>query len=215
MEAALELGAHRKMGEVYDHEHLILGVDPATTGRAASILLAVDPTTRVRTVIDIFVGSALGATGVRHDLMYRFWDKYRDHRINTTVIESNFVKTLKGDEALLERARAYGTNLDQSWHTTARGMQGKWDEEYGIAAMASLFGNGLMAFANAGIEDRARLQPLIEDLLVFPWSDTQDTAIALWLANSWAMTTHTSLPSQEEIKNRRGVPNVVRGRTRR
>jgi hypothetical protein len=160
-------------------------------------------------VVDIFVGSALGATGVRQDLMYQFWDKYRDHRIGTTVIESNFVKTLKGDESLQARADAYGTNLDQSWHTTAKGRQGKWDEEYGIAAMASLFGTGLMAFANAGHGDLAKLQPLMEDLLVFPFSETQDAAIALWLANSWAMTTHTPLPPQREIHARRGVPPIV------
>jgi hypothetical protein len=200
------------MGEVYDHEHLILGVDPATTGRAAALVLAVDPTTRVRTVVDIFVGASLGATGLKQELMYNFWEKYRDHIIGTTVIESNFVKTLKGDEGLQARADAYGTVLDQSWHTTAKGRQGKWDEEYGIAAMASLFGTGLMAFANAGAGDLAKLQPLIEDLLVFPWSETQDAAIALWLANSWATTTTTALPSQAEIKNRRGVPGVVQRR---
>lgn len=214
MDAAMELGAHRKLGQVYDHEHLVLGVDPATTGRAAAILMAVDPTTRVRTVVDIFVGSALGAVGVRQDLLYQFWEKYRDHGISTTVIEENFVKTLRGDEALVARADAYGTVLDYP-HTTGKGRQGKWDSEYGIAAMASLFGSGLMAFANAGPDDAARLQPLIEDLLIFPYSDVQDAAIALWLANGRAQTAQPSIPSQQAIMARRGVPGVVANRSRR
>jgi hypothetical protein len=217
IDAAMELGAHRPLGRVFEHERLILGVDPATTGRAAAVLLAVDPTTRVRTVVDIFVGSALGATGVRNDLMYQFWDKYQDTpKIGLTVIEENFVKTLKGDEGLQERADSYGTLLQ--WpHTVGRGRgrSNKWDEEYGIAAMAGLFGTGLLAFANAGVDDAAKLLPLIEDLLTFPYSETQDAAIALWLANGWANEAQQSLPSQADMARRRGVPDVVRKRGRR
>lgn len=214
IDAALELGAHRKLGVVFDHEQLVLGIDPATTGRAAAILLAVDPITKVRTVIDIFVGSSLGATGVRQKLMYDFWERYKDHVIGTTVIEENFVKTLKGDEALVARGDAYGTVLEYP-HTTGRGRQGKWDEEYGIAAMSSLFGGGLIAFANAGVDDEARLRPLIEDLLIFPYSDVQDAAIALWVANGRALYAQNSLPPQDEIRRSRGVPNVVSRRARR
>jgi hypothetical protein len=214
MDQALELGADRKMGVVYENERLVLGVDPATTGRAASVLLAIDPTTRVRTVIDIFVGSGLGATGVRYDLMYQFWERYRDHRIDVTVVESNFVKTLKGDETFIARADAYGTHLPD-WHTSGRGRQGKWDEEYGIAAMEMLFSSGLMAFANAGPDDLRRLTPLMEDLMIFPWSKIQDAAIAIWLANSQANESHRALPSQDILKRNRGVPGVVTRRGRR
>ncbi len=216
IDAALELGADRKMGQWFEHERLVLGVDPATTGRAAAVLLAVDPTTRVRTVIDLFVGSGLGATGIRQDLMYQFWERYRaqGRTVDVTVIEENFVKTLRGDETLEARAQAAGTAL--VWpHTLGKGRSGKWDEEYGIAAMAPLFGSGLMAFANAGPGDRARLEPLIDDLLVFPWSKIQDAAIALWLANGYADGAATArAPSLPESQHRRGVPGVVRRRTR-
>ncbi len=214
IDAALELGATRKLGQVFDHEQLILGVDPATTGRAASVLLAVDPITKVRTVVDIFVGSGLGATGVRYDLMYRFWEHYKEHRIDTTVIESNFVKTLKGDEAFMARAEAHGTHMPD-WHTSGRGKQGKWDEEYGIAAMEGLFTQGLMAFANAGAGDERKLAPLIEDLLIFPWSEVQDCCIALWLSNSQANSAHRELIDQAASMVRRGVPDVVSRRGRR
>jgi hypothetical protein len=215
IDTALELGAHRKMGTVFDHERLILGIDPATTGRAAAILLAVDPTTRVRTVVDIFVGAGLGATGIRQKLMYDFWERYGalGRTIEVTAIEENFVKTLKGDEALQARADAAGTLL-QYPHTTGKGRRGKWDEEYGIASMSGLFGGGLMAFASATPLDRERLQPLIDDLLVFPWADQQDAVMALWVANGEANIAHYAPPNTEQQAKRRGVPPNIRQRQR-
>lgn len=216
VDAALELGAHRRLGQVFPHERLILGIDPATTGRAAAIVLAVDPTTRVRTVVDIFVGSGLGASGVRQDLMYQFWERYRaaENPIGVTVVETNFVKTLLGDESLLARAAAAGTQIVDH-HTSGSGKRGKWDEEYGIAMLAPLFGGGLMAFANAAPDDRARLQPLIDDMLVFPWSDTQDAVIALWVANLEAANQSILPINQSNAMKRRGVPPVVQRRGRR
>ena len=211
IDAAMELGADRKMGDVLPHEKLILGVDPATTGRAAAILLAINPETRVRTVVDIFVGSNLGATGIRQKLMYHFWDKYGDlsRNIDITVVEENFVKTLKGDETLMMRAEAMGTHIVFP-HTTGKGRHGKWDEEYGIAAMQAMFGAGLIAFANAGPDDEQRLAPLIEDLSVFPWSEQQDTVIALWIANGHSNMIRTVVPPLAMQQTRRGVPIVAR-----
>ena len=212
MDAALELGAHRRLGQVHPHERLILGVDPATSGRAASILIAVDPLSMVRTVVDIYIGHNLGAAGVRSELMYRFWEKYRDHRVDTTVLEINFAPTLIADETLMARAAAAGTHI-QPFRTLGRGSKrNKWDEEYGIGAMAALFGGGLLAFANAGEGDLARLEGLIDDLMNFPWSDTQDGAIGLWLANSEADSVSVRDLDQDAIRRRRGVPPVVTNR---
>ena len=180
------------MGVVYPHETLILGVDPATTGRAASVLLAVDPTTRVRTVIDIFVGQSLGAAGIKNDLIYRFWNKYnRDKRVDSTVVEINYVPTLQADEDLKQRAESYGTRIDFP-RTYGRGRKRGSinDEEYGIAAMTGLFSTGLMAFANGAAGDREKLQPLLDDMLSFPWSDTKDALVALWVANGEASFPH-------------------------
>jgi hypothetical protein len=217
IDRAFELGEGRRMGTVYDHEILILGIDPATTGRAASVLIAVDPETRVRTVVDLFVGERLGASGIRQDLMYRFWDRYRDHRIDFTVIETNFAPTLMGDEAFLDRAEAYGTRLVK--HTTVgRGTKrgSKWDEEYGIAALASLFSGGLIAFANASPEEKEKYRPLTEDMIMFPWASTQDALVALWVANGEANSTSRAVKSMsyEAVALRRGTPPSVINRSR-
>lgn len=213
-DAAFALGAGRRLGQVFPHERLILGVDPATTGRAAAVLLAVDPTTRVRTVVDIYVGDSLGASGVRSKLMYQFWDRYKDTRIGTTIIEENFAPTLLGDEALLQRAEDYGTHIAKH-RTVGRGKRrgNKWDEEYGIAALAPLFSGGLIAFPNAGPDDRRALQPLIDDMIVFPWAEgAQDAIIALWIANGEASTAHIQTMPYEAQAVARGVPSVVTSR---
>ena len=215
IDAALELGAHRKLGQVFEHERLVLGVDPATTGRAAALLLAVDPISRVRTVVDILVTSNLGATGIRQELVYSFLERYRSlgRVIDTTVIEENFVKTLRGDEGFTARCDSYGTAV--VWpHTLGKGRTGKWDEEYGIAAMAGLFGSGLLAFANAGPDDERRLSGLIDDLMVFPWSKVQDAAIALWLANGHADGVSSVVPDQALARHRRGLPGIIARRGR-
>src|SRR5690606_41390569 len=111
--------------------------------------------------------------------MYDCWGNYKAkrHRLDGTLIKTNFAKTLLGDETLKERAVAASTVLVDH-HTNSTGKRGKWDEEYGIGAMAGLFGAGLIAFANARVDDLSRLEPLIEDLLVFTWAEIQDCAIA-------------------------------------
>lgn len=217
IDLALDLGANRPMGKVFPHEILILGVDPATTGRAAAVLLAVDPISRVRTVVDIFVGAGLGATGIRNDLIYRFWNRFnKDKKVDFTVVETNFVPTLLSDQTLMERANSYGTNLTPH-KTLGKGRKrgSIHDEEYGIAAMSALFSGGLLAFANGGTGDLKKLQPLIDDMLSFPWSDTKDALVALWVANGEASIPHPERVDAGVQAMRRGAPPIVAGRTRR
>jgi hypothetical protein len=215
---ALELGKTRQLGQVLTHERLVLGIDPATTGRAAAVLLAVDPITKVRTVVDIFIGSHLGATGIREKLMYEFWEKYRrlHHSVDVTVIETNFAKTLLGDTTLVRRAQEAGTQLVDH-HTTGRGRRrNKWDEEFGIASISGQMGSGLLAFANGGPEDMEKLQGLIDDLKVFPYSDpTGDALMALWVGLGEADSAQYVPINQAEVAKRRGAPGVVTRRARR
>lgn len=214
IEAAFELGAHRRIGQVMPNEILILGVDPATSGRAAAVLMALDPETRVRTVVDIYVGSQLGAVGVRNKLMYQFWDRYDEQKVAATVIETNFAPTLLGDENFLQRAEAAGTRI-VNHKTVGRGKKrgSKWDEEYGIGAMAPLFSSGLIAFPSGGPDDRTRLQPLVDDMLVFPYAEAaQDAIMALWIANGETNVSGYRRHEQKTYMDKRGVPPVVRQR---
>lgn len=210
VDKAFELGKDRSVGQVFDHEILILGVDPATTGRAASVLIALNPETRIRTVVDMFVGARLGAMGVKNDLIHRFWDKYLGHRVNFTVIETNFAPTILADDSLRQRAEAAGTVLVDH-RTTARGTKrgSKWDEEYGVGALQGLFNGGLIAFPSATQADRAKMQPLIDDMLGFPWIDEQDALIGLWVAEGEAKIAHIITIDQRAFKMQRNVPPVI------
>ena len=213
---AQELGGARRIGQVYENEVLFLGVDPAPSGRAAAVLLALDPETRVRTVVDLYVGSRLGATGIRNKLVLQFLEKYKDHGIAAVLIETNFAPTLMGDESFRSRVEGYGASL-LPHRTLGRGSKrgSKWDEEYGIGAMSALFNTGLIAFPSAGPDDESQLQPLLDDMLTFPWADQQDALIALWIANGEASTgyRHRSI-DQKTAMQRRNVPPIVRQRNR-
>lgn len=214
VESAFDLGAGRPLGRVYPNEILILGVDPATTGRAASVLIALDPETRVRTVVDLYVGSRLGSGGIRQKLMYQFWEKYKDHGIAATVLEVNFAPTLMGDESFRDKADAYNTVVVPH-KTVGRGQKrgSKWDEEYGIGAMSALFTGGLVAFANENAGDREKLQPLIDDMMTFPWSEVQDALVAFWIAEGEAKEgARMRRPDQAKAMLRRNIPPIIRNR---
>ena len=210
---ALELGEGRSIGQVLPDEVLILGVDPATTGRAASVLIAYNTETAVRTVVDIFVGHRLGATGVRNKLLYEFWEKYKEHRIAFTVLETNFAPTLLGDETVRNRANWAGTRMVEHKTVGSGKKRGsKWDSEYGIGAMQSLFYNGLIAFPSATVEDKRKLEPLIDDMLVFPWAKVQDALIALWVANGECKSSSLFSVDLGKIVTRRNIPPIIRDR---
>ena len=210
---ALELGAGRSIGQVLPDEVLILGVDPATTGRAASVLIAYNTETAVRTVVDIYVGHRLGATGVRNKLLYEFWEKYKEHRIAFTVLETNFAPTLLGDETVRNRANWAGTRMVEHKTVGSGKKRGsKWDSEYGIGAMQSLFYNGLIAFPSATVEDKRKLEPLIDDMLVFPWAKVQDALIALWVANGECKSSSLFSVDLGKIVTRRNIPPIIRDR---
>jgi hypothetical protein len=213
IDRALDLGKHRSIGQVFPQEILILGVDPASSGRAASVLLAYDPSTRVRTVVDLFVGDQLGAQGIRDKLLYDFWNRYRPQR---TLVEINYAPTLMADEVLKSRAIAAGTLLLP--HTTVgRGhKRGNInDEEYGIGALAPLLAGGLVALPSQLPTDRQRLQPLLEDMSAFPYGDAKDALVGLWVAEGEVRMVSVDVPDADQIAAGRNLPPRIAKRLQR
>lgn len=209
---AVAAGANREVGQVFPGEILVLGVDPATTGRAAAVLIAYDPRTRMRSVVDVVVMENLGAEGLHKRMIYPLWEKYRPQK---TVVEVNYAPTLFGDEAFKNVAMAYGTQLVPH-STTGRGRKpgSKWDTEYGVAAMAPLFSSKLYVIPSKTETDRQRMQPLLEDLEGFPYSELQDAVMALWFAEG---ELRYILPSQldvEKIITSRNLPPRIGNRLR-
>jgi hypothetical protein len=213
IDRALDMGRNRTLGQVHPHEILILGIDPATTGRAAAILLAYDPRSRVRTVVDLFVGDTLGATGVREKLMYQFWERYHPQR---TLIEVNYAPTIMGDEVLRTRAQAAGTLL-LPHKTLGRGRKrgSIHDEDYGIAAVAPLFLGGLYALPSQTPEDRRKLSPLLEDLAAYPYGDQKDAVVALWIAEGEVPFVAVETPDVQDVIVGRALPPRIARRLQR
>ena len=213
IDRGLEIGKHRSLGMVEPQEILILGIDPAITGRAAAVLIAYDPLSRRRTVVDLWVGDQLGATGVRDRLMYQFWDKYRPQR---TLIEVNYAPTIMGDPVLKARAEAAGTILlPHKTYGRGRKRGSINDEEYGIAAMAPLVSGGLFVFPNATPADLHKMQPLLEDMRGFPYSDKKDALVGLWIANAEVDTIAVTTPSHDDVVRGRGLPPKIARRLKR
>ena len=205
---ALEMGANRDLGQYFEHERLILTIDPATAGRAACLVIAVDPMSHIRTVIDGWTGSKLGTTGMRKQLFYHFWDKYREHGISLTVIEQNFSPTLLGDEALMARAKEAGTVI-QPFQTKGRGrgIGAKHHEEWGVGAIAGQISAGLVAFASKTPEALAVMQPIIDDMLIFPYLEpTGDSLMALWFGLSESSSVFLDRIDDEVVIARRNIP---------
>ena len=213
IDRALELGEDRMLGQVEPHEILILGVDPALSGRAAAVVLAYDPRSRVRTVVDLLVTDRLGADGIRHKLLYQFWEKYHPQR---TLVEVNYAPTLMGDEVLKARARAAGTLLlPHKTYGAGRKRGSINDEEYGIAAIAPLIRGGLYRFPSATPQDRTQLEPLLADMQAFPYSETKDALVGLWICEGEVSSVAATPPDPENIIAARNLPPALARRLRR
>ena len=207
IDRAIDLGKHRSLGQVDPHEILVLGIDPAITGRAAAVLMAYDPRSRVRTVVDLFVGDSLGATGVRQKLMYEFWEKYHPQR---TLIEVNYAPTIMGDDVLKARARAAGSLLlPHKTYGAGRKRGSINDEEYGIAAVAPLLSGGLWCFPSATPHDQRKLEPLLNDLAAFPYSDEKDALVAMWIAEGEVPLLEVRQPDPDEVARARNLPPKI------
>jgi hypothetical protein len=213
LDEALERGQYRSLGQVEPHEVLVLGIDPAITGRAAAVLVAYDPRSRVRTVVDLFVGDSLGATGVRSKLMYEFWEKYSPQR---TLIEVNYAPTIMGDDVLKARAVAAGTVLLPHKTLGAGRKRGSInDEEYGIAALAPLLRGGMYAFPSATPADRRRLEPLLQDMEGFPFREEKDALVGLWICEGEMAVLGTPRPNLDRVARARNLPPRVVRRMKR
>ena len=145
--------------------------------------------------------------------MYQFWEQYHPQR---TLIEVNYAPTLMGDEVLKARARAAGTLLlPHKTHGAGRKRGSINDEEYGIAAVAPLLRGGLVRLPSATPQDRKRLEPLISDMQAFPYSDTKDALVAMWIAEGEVSSVAAAPPEVDNVIAARNLPPSIARRLRK
>lgn len=159
----------------------VLGVDPATSGYTAGVVIGMDVQTQKRYVVDVF-----NKAGITPDQMREMITSYIDqYNLAEARIERNgFQGFLVHDTELNRYAASRGCVIQP--HFTG---SNKHDADFGVASMTSLFagwedGNCLLEFpSSVGSE---AVKALMEQLAVWapdaPKSQKTDTVMALWFA---------------------------------
>lgn len=112
---------------------VIAGLDPAIAGDLGAVVMAVDRQTRHRWVLDCAKITSPTPLQIR-ELIFGWTERYG---ITEWRIEKNaFQGYLTQDEAVRQRLASQGVLIRE--HVTH--ANNKWDRDYGVAAMATLFG---------------------------------------------------------------------------
>jgi len=154
---------------------IIAGLDPASIGHTAVVVLGVDLKTNVRYVIDVSNKAGMLPEDMRN-LIKEWTTKYN---INEWRIERNaFQAFLTRDSELNQWMAARGVIFSE--HTTG---SNKHDPDFGVMAMSNLFEQELIKLPNASTQN---IKSMIEQLTVWqpqpPKGIKTDIVMALWFA---------------------------------
>ena len=162
---------------------VVAGLDPATTGNTAAVVIGLDPRTQMRYVLDVRNAPGLGARPERlRQLIYDLTEKYA---ISEWVIEKNaFQGFLVNDLEVRLFLQSHGCIVRP--HFTG---SNKHDEDFGVAAMTGLF-NGWESGHNRIELPSAHLSEPMKALnsQLLSWQpqmqkkQKSDTVMALWMA---------------------------------
>ncbi len=188
---------HRAAG--MDGLYVIGGFDPALTGHSAAVVIGVDRDTGERWVLDVWTKGGLRPVDI-FDKIKEWTVKYR---INEWRIEKNAMNLMvTQDEGIKRFLAARGCGLKE--HFTGKN---KWDYDFGVASMSSLFSNWEEGKQLIHLPTRSNaegVKALIEQLTTwFPETKGKtDTVMALWFAeirarelvDTMAQTLHLANP---------------------
>lgn len=160
---------------------VVAGLDPATSGHTAMVVVGLDVLTKRRYVLDVFNRAALMPDDMR-EAIYRLTERYS---ITEWVVEANgFQGFLAHDREVNDFLRSRGA-LVRPHQTGAN----KRDPDFGVAAMSALFagwqqGHNLIELPNS--HQSEGVKALVEQLgFWMPNMDKHaktDTVMALWMA---------------------------------
>ena len=159
---------------------IVAGLDPATSGHTAAVVMGLDIKTQKRYVLDVY--NKVNSPESMRDMIKDFTVKYR---ISEWRIERNgFQGFLVHDRELNEFCSTRGTVIKP--HFTG---QNKHDTDFGVASMASLFSN--WENKNQMIElpsthGQESCKQLVEQLVTWapsaPKTQKTDIVMAMWFA---------------------------------
>jgi hypothetical protein len=159
---------------------IIAGLDPASVGHTAAVVVGLDTKTGVRHIIDISNKAQMSPDAMR-DLIKGWTIKYD---IKEWRIERNaFQAFLTRDSDVNQFLAARGAVLVE--HTT---NMNKHDPNFGVMAMASLFDNNLVTLPNGNSE---AVKSFIDQLVVWqpnpPRGTKTDIVMAWWFTEIRAL----------------------------
>ncbi len=173
---------------------VIGGLDPAMGGHSAFIAYGVDLNDGHRYVIDVYNKANMMPEEI-HNMIKMWSEKYN---IKEWRIERNGLQTfLTRDANLNQWLSSRGIMLVE--HMT---NNNKHDEDFGVAAMSSLFENGLIHLPNKSNES---VKALIEQLITWqPKTNKKhktDTVMALWFAELRALEMVTRVTANKTFRD--------------
>lgn len=160
---------------------LIAGLDPATVGHTAAVLVGVCLKSGVRFVVDAHNEAGMSPESMRN--LIRGWTER--FGVQEWRIERNaFQAFLTRDAELLSWLASRGVTLTE--HMTGAN---KHDEGFGVMAMSALFANDLIKLPNGSSSEAVK--SLIEQLVTWspdaPKKQKTDLVMALWFAELRAL----------------------------
>ena len=173
----------KKVGhpKLSDSTYIIMGLDPAMTGKTGAIMYAVDQRTQMRYVLDVF-NMVDPTPGKIRALMEDWIDRYHPNELRIEI--NAHQKSYALDEELRIWLGSKGVAMRS--HFTGKN---KWDTSFGVAGMSGLFGtfednkhdgNNLIELPSH--ENNEHVKALINQLITWK-ADTKsptDLVMALW-----------------------------------
>jgi hypothetical protein len=160
---------------------VIAGLDPAGSGHTAAVCIGLDISTQRRYLLDVSNKAGMKPDDIRQ-LIKDWTDKYH---VNEWRIEKNAFQTmLTQDREVREYLALNGSSLRE--HHTG---QNKWDEDFGVASLSTLFDGydedkNLIEFPSSHASEG--IKALIEQLVTWypdaPKGQKKDCVMAFWFA---------------------------------
>lgn len=181
-----------------DGLYVIGGFDPAITGHAAAVVMAVDRMTGIRWVLDVWTKGNQKPDDL-FDKIKEWTTKYHinewsieKNAMNLMVTQNRDLRNFLGSRGCLLREHFTGNN--------------KNDIDFGVASMSMLFDGALEGKSLIRLPSRSgneSVKALCEQLMTwFPQSKAkQDTVMALWFAETRAREMVNEIESVFHVKN--------------
>ena len=201
--------SNRFLGQYGGNWGLVAGLDPAganaQAGYTALVLMGVDLSTGHRHLVDLVNVKQMKAPQVIAQIL-EWAERYplRELRVEVNGLQAQLYQYNTELQAGLSNR---GIRLAP--HITHKGN--KWDPQFGVEAMATLYHNQMISTPWADANSRAKFRELEQQLLQFPMGNVSDLVMAMWFAELGCreLFQRTTLPM---FDSRQRVPGRVRRR---